>query len=705
MAKYAIVRLGKDSVADIQSLDAMHASPAAPLTFTVTCGQVPQELDVGDYVFICLGTDNNKGTPIAWVRGLRALGTVTSKTGGPGYNDPWNVGLSVKVVLPQSVTQKDLLGKAPMAYFWCSEVPVLGVDTHANQTVQMIRNTDSHQSVEALAYAINAIHPTFKPETLIAYPTLVHLFVYTPPVPYGPPTSGGGVSAGIVAAGASSVTLPEIVKQFLLDSDASGLRIEEASARRFFASLLAKRFLIATGLAGSGKTKLAQAIATWLTPQSTAGDPFAPNSLIASDRATYFVKSSDDISVEFWNSEKEDEAIKVVLPREMIREWAAYIEANNLPKDTAARDIREAVKVNSKFSDQLHSFESHLKAAALAMIASKAIARVEKCYEIVPVGADWTGNENVLGYANGLDEKSYVTKAALDLMLQAKNNPGTPYILILDEMNLSHVERYFADVLSVIESDEKIHLHRDADRKANGAVVPNEIELPKNFFIIGTVNVDETTYMFSPKVLDRANVIEFRMDEKDLEAFLGNPVKPDMEMFAGKGAAYGALFVGAASSKAPAFVPELQSRYEAEMLLFFKALRGNGAEYGYRVAHEAARFIHFYKLIGGHADDELAWFETAFDCLVAQKFLPKLHGSRAKLGPLLKKLWFLSVSDAAARGADPFDAAEVASRSTEKKHEPTLAVPYGAPYKLSAEKIGRMWRLLNDNGFASFAEA
>lgn len=599
MAKYAIVRLGKDSVGDIRAIDALHSSPATPLVFTVKCSQVPNELEVGDFVFVCLGSDNNQGTPTAWIRGLRALGTVASKAGGPGWQDKWDIGLTIKVILPQSITQMDLLGRAPTAYFWCSAIPVLGVDTHANQTVQMIKSTEEHQSVDAFLYAINSIHPTFKPEVVAAYPSLAPLFGYLPPAPFGPHTAGGG----LFAAGAGGSTLSEIVEQFLQDSEASGLRIEEASAQRFFASLLTKRFLIATGLAGSGKTKLAQAVAAWLTPATT------------------------DVNPE------------------------------------------------------------------------------EKGYAVVPVGADWTGNENILGYANGLDETSYVTKAALDLMLRAKNKPDAPHVLILDEMNLSHVERYFADVLSVIESDEKIHLHRDEERKASGAVVPNEIELPKNFFIVGTVNVDETTYMFSPKVLDRANVIEFRMDEKDLEAFLSNPVKPDMAMFAGRGAAYGKIFVDAARSMAPPFVPALQSLYEAEMLLFFKALRGNGAEYGYRVAHEAARFVHFYKLVGGHEDADLGWFETAFDCLVAQKFLPKLHGSRAKLGPLLKKLWFLSVSGAAARGADPFDAAEVAARSTEKRHEPALVVPYDAPYKLSAEKIGRMWRLLNDNGFASFAEA
>jgi energy-coupling factor transporter ATP-binding protein EcfA2 len=326
------------------------------------------------------------------------------------------------------------------------------------------------------------------------------------------------------------------------------------------------------------------------------------------------------------------------------------------------------------------------------------------CFRVVAVGADWTGNENVLGYPNGLEKASYISKPSLDIILHARANHAIPHFLILDEMNLSHVERYFADILSAIESDEKIHLHQDSERKANGALIPGEVELPKNLFIIGTVNVDETTYMFSPKVLDRANVIEFRMEAAELENFLANPAKPDFKKIDGKGAAFGKAFLDA--SKSEVAVPaDVKSAYEAEMLLLFKALQAHGAEFGYRTARETARFIHFYKLLGNHADGDPTWFPNAFDCVVFQKFLPKLHGSRAKLGPLLKVLWFLCVNDGPGRGADALKAAEVAARSTDKQAEPSVKVPAGAPYPLSAEKIGRMWRLMRDNGFASFAEA
>ncbi|NPC55188.1 McrB family protein [Caenimonas soli] len=603
MPKFAIIRLGKDSVADIKAINALTASPAVPLTFDVKCSQVPQELETGDYAFICLGSDNNQGSPTDWVRGVRALGTVTNKSGGPGYNDSWVVSLEVKVALPASVTKKELLAIAPNAYFWASDIPVLGVDTHSNQTVQMIKTAEPHQKIEALVYGLNSIHPRFGKDTVAAYPALAPMFTYVPPAPTGSAAALAATAAATAASGTKgSIDISKIVKQFKDDADVAELRIDVDEAHRFFASLLSKRFLIATGLAGSGKTKLAQAFAAWIT-----------------------------------------------------------------------RTVSEAAPA--------------------------------KCYEVVSIGADWTGNENILGYANGLDEKSYVSKPALDLVLRALGDPEAPYVLILDEMNLSHVERYFADVLSVLESDEKINLHKDPSRKSQGVVVPNEIELPKNLFIIGTVNVDETTYMFSPKVLDRASVIEFRMEADELAAFLANPSKPNLSMIAGKGAAFGPAFVAGARSQVPNFAPPLKGQYEAEMLLFFNALRGNGAEFGYRVAHEAARFIHFYKGLGAHADADPLWFARAFDCLVAQKFLPKLHGSRAKLAPLLKKLWFLCVADAAARGGDAFAAAEAAAKSTEKLAEPSSVVPDGAPYAVSAEKISRMWRLLNDNGFASFAEA
>jgi 5-methylcytosine-specific restriction enzyme B len=97
-------------------------------------------------------------------------------------------------------------------------------------------------------------------------------------------------------------------------------------------------------------------------------------------------------------------------------------------------------------------------------------------YKIVPVGADWTNREPLLGYPNSLDSKNYVKpdNGVLDLLLEAsqEENKSKPHFLILDEMNLSHVERYFADFLSVMElSYTQVHPER---------VLTSEISLRKS---------------------------------------------------------------------------------------------------------------------------------------------------------------------------------------------------------------------------------
>jgi len=172
------------------------------------------------------------------------------------------------------------------------------------------------------------------------------------------------------------------------------------------------------------------------------------------------------------------------------------------------------------------------------------ISKDKNQYFLVPVGADWTNREPLLGFPNSLEPGRYIKPEykVIDLIIEAgkEENSDKPFFLILDEMNLSHVERYFADILSVLESGEKINLHPDVDWNDD---VPAELVLPPNLFIIGTVNIDETTYMFSPKVLDRAHVIEFRVSDDEMENFLKEPFKPDLELLRGLGKNMAADFI------------------------------------------------------------------------------------------------------------------------------------------------------------------
>lgn len=512
-----------------------------------------------------------------------------------------------------------------------------------------------------------------------------------------------------------------MINKCFADFKAANFRCDEEFIRRLVAALLAKRFVILTGLAGSGKTKLAQTLARWMTPAVTVNDPFEPGTQLNN---SYRVMDADRIAIEFWN--KEDE--KVVLPRGLIAEWADFLEAHADLADTPSKEVREQfmreydARQGSKFAKHAIFWDSHLKPASLALIeARKRPSAGSKCYEIVSVGADWTSSEHILGYADGLDKTRYVRTRTLDLVLRAREQPDLPHFLILDEMNLSHVERYFADMLSAIESGEPLHLHADRGPDGQPAVrdgVPGEVHLPPNLFIIGTVNVDETTYMFSPKVLDRANVLEFRVSASELKGFLENPAAVDLAKLDAAGGEYGRRLN--ALARQPARLPDAARRmFEAELSLFFEALRAANAEFGFRVAKEGASFLHFHKLLSGDGWE----FKAAMDAQILQKLLPKLHGSRNILEPVLwtlatlcfaKRTWELddeSKEFAHLKGLRA-EAAK-AARMEDESLDPLGLTPQGtrtypiaeAYYWMSFEKILRMVERLRANGFTSFAEA
>lgn len=291
-------------------------------------------------------------------------------------------------------------------------------------------------------------------------------------------------------------------------------------------------------------------------------------------------------------------------------------------------------------------------------------------FAIVPVGADWTDNRNVLGFVNHLrstnlkeagaeiDVPVYQTTKILDLLLDAgrKQNEGKPFFLILDEMNLSHVERYFADFLSTMESKEgRLLLHREGrmlPRKQGGlGDVPESLALPRNLFVIGTVNVDETTYMFSPKVLDRANVIEFRVDTDAPVGFLksgGRSIGEVAHASAGYAEGFLELSLRARSAKGkaltlvadpdvpPADAIEGIEKCHATITELFMLMQKRHQEFAFRTMAEVLRFLAVdYELKPGA---EVWNWKSAMDAQILQKVLPKLHGSKRKIGSLLAAL-------------------------------------------------------------------
>lgn len=91
----------------------------------------------------------------------------------------------------------------------------------------------------------------------------------------------------------------------------------------------------------------------------------------------------------------------------------------------------------------------------------------------------------------------------LNVLLNALKEREKPHFILLDEMNLARVEYYLSDYLSAVESQKEIHLHQEGEILD----VPQKIIIPPNVYLLGTLNVDETTHSISDKVLDRAFVM------------------------------------------------------------------------------------------------------------------------------------------------------------------------------------------------------
>ena len=258
---------------------------------------------------------------------------------------------------------------------------------------------------------------------------------------------------------------------------------------------------------------------------------------------------------------------------------------------------------------------------------------------LIPVGADWTDNTKILGYFNPLanDGKGeYVKSEILSFLELAKENPSIPFFLILDEMNLSHVERYFSDFLSAMESGEPILLYKKPEDCE--CVVPEKITLPENLFVTGTVNIDETTYMFSPKVLDRANVIEFKPEMKDVLDNLISGASSDEQKTAESGVAEG--FMELANKIRNGDVPdELKNELEKikpVLESIYKILEKSGFEFAYRTAKE----IRLYAIASYETCEDKSQFNInpVIDQQIVQKILPKIHGNKKQIGSMLVEL-------------------------------------------------------------------
>jgi 5-methylcytosine-specific restriction enzyme B len=293
-------------------------------------------------------------------------------------------------------------------------------------------------------------------------------------------------------------------------------------------------------------------------------------------------------------------------------------------------------------------------------------------FTLIPVRPDWNDGSDLLGYVDikGEFKAGPLTK----VVLEAEQNPKEPYFVLLDEMNLARVEHYFSDVLSVMESRHWKNGKIVSSKLLSKEIAGRDIYLPANVYIIGTVNMDETTHPFSKKVLDRANTIEFNRVQLDHLDFLKElkqvqPIKLKQEEFAAK-----YLHLKDVYQRYPHIVEKATN----ELVKINGYLQPLGAHIGYRVRDEICFYLAY------NEEGKLMEFENAFDHCLLQKILPRVSGSDARVQRALEQL-FTFCTGIELNG----------------EYDGLLDFTY-AKYPKSADKILHMLRRLADDGFTSF---
>jgi len=477
-----------------------------------------------------------------------------------------------------------------------------------------------------------------------------------------------------------------------------GYFYEKEIIENFLLSLKVKPFVILTGNTGTGKTKLAQLFGQYLNKNNGSIESDAEKVIETNVKVGKSYKKHN----QGWSFPRED-AFQI-FPELNNIEGRYDIEVDGIPgkgklqMNTRLFYVENTEEISNRLrelseEDPSQRVDLKIKLGEDYTEENKSSEFEGDLYDVIPVGSDWTDNKNIVGFYNVVTGE-YQKTNALNLILDAKESDDTePYILILDEMNLSHVERYFSDFLSGIESDETIPLHNEDEELG----VPSKLTIPDNLFVIGTVNVDETTYMFSPKVLDRANTIEViptpAEEYMNLENEIGEP---------SGNADYLENPLSNLDLRNKS-IEELRKRmadvntetgesfwnvFSNEVHNFQETLKKANFDFAFRVINEITRFMYVAWIYEGRPQNWENW-RRYLDAQIKQKILPKLHGSQRELGDVLKDLFELCYDgeiDRPIRNMDDLD------------EDPDVL------YRNSALKIKDMDRTLYNKRYVSFTK-
>ena len=556
--KFITIRLGKDSVADINRLcEAPIGILKDRFSIVVRCTQVPDNYGANDYAFIWLGSDNNKGMPTKWKQGFKSVGIVKEVKRGEKYNDVSETTIEIVYVFGQSINRLDILRSAPSAYYWCSSMPLIGIDDHANQTIRSMSG-ENLCSIKAFFCMIDMVTHSFKRDITLVNPEFSKFFdtkIFSP----------------------KDYPMAKILEEITCEKAKISLNNVSNTFLHYLTALRTKPFMLLAGISGTGKSRIVRKLA-----QATVTEELQ--------------KAEGYKGTNFTNDR-----------------WTLHSPAN---------------------------------------------------FELIQVKPNWHNSMDVIGYLSNIPSPHYVFTPFIEFIVKAWQHPEVPFFLCLDEMNLAPVEEYFAEFLSAIESrsfegEEYLtdpiikpfnSFGEDVAKTMVNTLFPNftagdtesaitkvikhfrtkGLTLPKNLIVIGTVNMDETTFSFSRKVLDRAMSVE--MNEVNYDSFLTDTTDDDLKAIVeafeqNDDSDLNALLVDR-HIEAREIIDDLgdDAKFTIDYLKRINALlEGTPFKLGYRAANEALIYLQASYELG--QTDRIA----ALDNFTLMKILSRIEGDETKL--------------------------------------------------------------------------
>lgn len=511
---FATLRLGKTSVEEIRKLDSQTGGIHSPaIEISVVCTQVPADLMPGAYTFIWLGSDNAKGIATSWKQGFKAVGRVTHIDRGEKFNDESTTTLEIEYIFSEAINRLDILRNAPAAYYWCSSMPVIGLDDHSNQTIRMISTDTDRSDIRAFFFVLRAVRPEFRGEIVSAYPELEPLFDYTVQNPREISTTNEATH---------EYTREELMamenKEFIFTC------LDTMSRHRLFNSYTLPTLESREQCALLFRHNNIHGILYKCTPGLTDAEQrtavqddsgqnryYANTFSIGEDE--YFVSSQ-------WRPDRED-------ARGAFVDWLFELLLT----------IRFVTGFSSDFERNRITFGAPGTGKSHRLNADRArlLEHTNGSFERVTFHPEYTYSQFVGSYKPVTDEKGdirydFVPGPFMRVLVAALKSGRTdtpqPHLLLIEEINRAKVAAVFGDVFQLLDRDDsgasayEIHATEDIKKHLISELgkATDIIRIPDNMFIWATMNsADQGVYPMDTAFKRRWNFEYIGIDENDAE--------------------------------------------------------------------------------------------------------------------------------------------------------------------------------------------